>query len=44
MASGGNPKRGPAMRDVGLIEDGAIAVTDGKFAGIGKAGEILSEF
>lgn len=37
----GGPKRGGAMRDVGLIEDGAVAVTDGKITAVGKSDEIV---
>ncbi|MEP6789691.1 MAG: imidazolonepropionase, partial [Acidobacteriota bacterium] len=43
-ASGGKPKRGSAMLDVGIIEDGAIAVSGGKLAGVGSSLEILREF
>ncbi len=43
-ASPTGPKRGAAMRDVGAIEKGAVAVTDGKFAAVGKADDIRREF
>jgi imidazolonepropionase len=43
-ASAGKPKRSAAMRDVGLIEDGAIAVAGGKIAATGKSDSILREF
>jgi imidazolonepropionase len=43
-ASGGKPKRLVEMRDVGLIENGAIAVKDNRIIGIGKSDEILSDF
>ncbi len=43
-ASPAGPKRGEAMRDVGLIEDGAVAVANGKVAGVGTSEEILREF
>jgi imidazolonepropionase len=43
-ASGGKPKRGAAMLDVGIIQDGAVAVKDGKIAAVGKNAEIVSEF
>lgn len=43
-ASGGKAKRGDAMRDVGLIENGAVAIADGKFVGIGESTHILSNF
>lgn len=38
------PKRGAEMVDVGIIEDGAIAIKDGKFVGVGSSAEILDEF
>lgn len=34
-AAGGGPKRGPAMADVGLIEDGAVAVAGGRIVAVG---------
>lgn len=43
-ASGGKPKRAAAMQDVGLIENGAIAVAGGKIAAVGNSNEILREF
>ena len=43
-ASGGKPKRGAAMLDVGLIENGAIAAADGKIIGVGKTADILRDF
>src|SRR5215207_7814233 len=43
-ASGGKPKRGAEMRDVGIIEDGAVAIKDGKFVGVGTQQKILAEF
>lgn len=44
-AAGGKPKRGAAaMRDVGLIENGALAVNRGKIVGVGKTDEINSRF
>ncbi len=43
-ASDGKPKRGAEMRDVGTIEDGAVAVIGGKIAAVGKSDEILSEY
>lgn len=42
--SGGKPKRGAAMLDVGIIEHGAVAVVDGKIAGVGKTDDILASF
>lgn len=38
------PKRGEAMRDPGIIEDGAIAVKDGVIVGIGRTGDVLDRF
>jgi imidazolonepropionase len=43
-ASDGKPKRGPVMRDVGLIRNGAIAVSNGKIAGVGSSADIVREF
>ncbi|CAN5259310.1 imidazolonepropionase [soil metagenome] len=43
-ASGGKPKRGGDMLDVGIIANGAVAVVDGKFAGVGRSAEILEAF
>ncbi|MEQ1922534.1 MAG: imidazolonepropionase [Pyrinomonadaceae bacterium] len=43
-ASSGRPKRGDAMLDVGIIENGAVALADGKFVGVGKSEEILRDF
>lgn len=43
-ASGSKPKRGAEMRDVGIMENGVVAITDGKFVGIGKQEEVLDGF
>lgn len=43
-ASGGKPKRGAAMLDVGVIENGAAAVAGGKIVGVGSSGEVLDSF
>lgn len=43
-ASGGVPKRGAAMQDVGIIENGAVAISNGKFVGVGTSKEILAKF
>ena len=43
-ASGGKPKRGAEMLDVGLIENGAVAITNGKFVAVGTSNEIFREF
>ncbi|MCC7307322.1 MAG: imidazolonepropionase, partial [Acidobacteria bacterium] len=43
-ASPGGPKRRNALRDVGLIDNGAVAVIDGKFASVGSEDEVFTEF
>jgi len=43
-ASGGRPKRRAEMLDVGIIDDGAVAVAGGKIVGVGSSLEILREF
>ncbi len=43
-ASGGMPKRGAAMQDVGTIADGAVAINGGKFVGVGTSSEMFSAF
>lgn len=43
-ASGGRPKRGAEMQDVGIIEDAAVAVVDGKIVGVGLSAAILRDF
>ncbi len=43
-ASGGGPKRGADMLDIGIIADGAVAIADGKFVGVGSTEEILAAF
>ncbi len=43
-ASDDGPKRVAAMRDVGIIEDGAVAIADGKFVGVGTTEEIRLQF
>ena len=43
-ASGGNPKRGAAMLDVGIIENAAIAISDGKIVGVGRSDVILEAY
>ncbi|MEJ7622986.1 MAG: imidazolonepropionase [Pyrinomonadaceae bacterium] len=42
--SGGRPKRGAEMLDVGIIEDGAVAVVDGKFVAVGASDLILDQY
>ena len=43
-ASSGGPKRGEAMRDVGVLFDGAVAITDGTFTDVGTVGQIRDQF
>src|SRR5947207_435536 len=43
-ASGGKPKRGAEMRDVGLVENGAVAIGDGKIIAVGKSEDVLGHF
>ncbi|HSK70322.1 MAG TPA: imidazolonepropionase [Pyrinomonadaceae bacterium] len=43
-SSGGKAKRGREMLDVGLIENGGLAIKNGLIVGIGKSEEILQDF
>lgn len=43
-ASGGKPKRGANLQDVGIIENGAVAIAGGKFVGVGDSTDILRNF
>ncbi|MEP6904128.1 MAG: imidazolonepropionase, partial [Actinomycetota bacterium] len=43
-ASNGKPKRLSEMQNVGLIENGAVAVIEDKIAAVGKSEEIFREF
>jgi imidazolonepropionase len=43
-ASPNGPKRGTEMRDVGIIENGAVVISDGKFVEVGSSDQITSEF
>jgi imidazolonepropionase len=43
-AAAQKPKRRAEMQDVGLIENGAVAVRAGKIAAVGASAEILREF
>ncbi len=38
------PKRGAAMRDVGLIPDGAVAVADGEIVAVGPTADLRADF
>jgi imidazolonepropionase len=41
-ASSDGPKRGTDLQDVGLIEEGAVAVRDGHIVAVGKTAELTS--
>ena len=43
-ASDGRARRGEAMLDVGIVENGAVAVAGGKFAAVGTTIDILRDF
>ncbi len=43
-ASPDGPKRGAAMRDVGIIPDGAIAIADGKIVAVGDTADLRARF
>ncbi len=43
-SSGGKPKRGAEMLDVGVVENAAVAVIDGKIADFGWSRDILEKF
>jgi imidazolonepropionase len=43
-ASEGRPKRGEQMRDVGMIQNGAVAVQDGKIIAGGSTDEITAQY
>jgi len=43
-AGAGRAKRGAEMLDLGLIEDGAVAIADGRFVRVGSSLDILREF
>ncbi|MDQ3634714.1 MAG: imidazolonepropionase [Acidobacteriota bacterium] len=43
-ASDANAKKGNAMQNVGIIENGAVAVVDGIIEAVGTSREILNEF
>ncbi len=43
IASPDGPRRGAAMNELGLIEDGAVAMRDDRIALVGSTGEVLAE-
>lgn len=42
--SGGRHKRSVELLDVGIIDNGAVAISDGKFVGVGDSADILRGF
>lgn len=38
------PKRGTAMQDVGLLENGALAIDQGKIVAVGRTNELMERF
>ncbi|MCD6345340.1 MAG: imidazolonepropionase, partial [Anaerolineae bacterium] len=40
---GGGPQRGAALGDLGLIEDGAVAVKDGRVVAVGPTAEVCAQ-
>jgi len=43
-SSGGRPKRGNAMREIGLIKNAAVAVKDGKVLDVGSSDDVRRNF
>ncbi|CAN5551278.1 MAG: imidazolonepropionase [Acidobacteriota bacterium] len=43
-ASRGKPKLGAELQDVGIIENGSVALTGGTIAGVGRSQDIAREF
>src|SRR5215211_6389062 len=43
-ASPGGPKRGPAMREVGLIANGAVAIADGRIVAVGPSDQLRADY
>ena len=44
VAGGQGPRRGTAMADLSIIEDGALAVREGRIAAVGTTSEVLADF
>ncbi|MBL8155150.1 MAG: imidazolonepropionase [Anaerolineae bacterium] len=42
--AGGGAKRGAALMNVGLVEDGAIVIQNGRIAAVGRSNEILGSY
>jgi imidazolonepropionase len=43
-ASNGKPKKGVQMQDVGIVENGAVAIENGKIVGVGSFVDISRDF
>ena len=43
-AGSGGPKRGADMGNVGLIEDGAVAIADGQIVAVGSSRQVLAAY
>ncbi|MFN0279355.1 MAG: imidazolonepropionase [Pyrinomonadaceae bacterium] len=43
-ASGGKAKRGAEMLDVGIIQNGAVAIDNGKIVSVGRSAEVLAAY
>lgn len=43
-ASPGGPKRGAAMRDAGIIEGGALAISDGLIVAVGPGADLRADY
>lgn len=43
-ASGGKPRKGAMMSDVGLVADGAVAVAGGKILAVGQSQQVLAAY
>jgi imidazolonepropionase len=39
-SAGGGPRRGPQMRELGIIQDGAVLIADGKIVAVGPTEEV----
>lgn len=39
----GGPRRGPQMRELGIVEDGAVLIADGKIIAVGTTDEVTKE-
>ena len=43
-ASPGGPKRGAAMRELGIVADGAVAITGGRIVAVGSSDDMLAAY